>query len=164
MLEPRGAEDQEQPISLNLRPATVADYDFLFHVLKATMRDYVDQTWGWRESEQQARFADEFTPEHDRIIVLAGVDIGVLAVEHRADEVFIDKLYILPAYQRRGIGTRLIRDVLAEASREGLPVRLRVLKVNPARRLYERLGFVVVDQTDPSYVMRAQHQRIGDTR
>lgn len=117
---PGGAAAQDPLVRLTLRPATDDDYDFIYHVLKATMQDYVDQTWGWREHEQQARFAAEFAPEHDRIIVLAGVDIGVLAVEHHADEVFIDKLYIMPAYQRRGIGTHLIRGVLAEASREGL--------------------------------------------
>lgn len=140
---------------LTLRKATQADAEFLYHVLKATMQAYVDQTWGWDEAAQRARFQEEFEPGKDRIIVLNGEDIGVIGVEEGEEELFLDKIYILPAYQRRGIGTRLIQDVLDRAFQESLPVRLRVLKVNPARRLYERLGFVKVDETESSYVMSA---------
>ena len=38
---------------------------------------------------------------------------------------------------------------------QGLPVKLGVLKVNPARRLYERLGFRMVEETEVSYGMAA---------
>ena len=62
---------------------------------------------------------------------------------------------ILPEYQNRGVGSAVIRDVLAQAQAEGLPVGLQVLKVNPARRLYERLGFNVVGETATHYLMRA---------
>lgn len=60
----------------------------------------------------------------------------------------------MPAYQRRGIGAAILRDVIAEARAGGHAVALRVLKVNPARRLYERLGFAVVGESDTHYLMR----------
>ena len=62
---------------------------------------------------------------------------------------------ILPEYQNRGVGSAVIRDVLAQAQAEGLSVGLQVLKVNPARRLYERLGFSLVGETATHYLMRA---------
>ncbi len=148
---------------LTLRPAKEADAAFLYHVLKATMQTYVAQTWGWNEADQQARFAQEFEPGRDQIIVLEGQDIGVLCVERSEDKVFVDKIYILPDYQRQGLGTYLIKRVLADAFQDGLPVRLRVLKVNPAKRLYERLGFVQIGETDVSYVMRATPPRTTDS-
>jgi ribosomal protein S18 acetylase RimI-like enzyme len=56
-------------------------------------------------------------------------------------------MYILPSHQNRGIGTRLVRELAREAKESGRPLRLRVLSVNPARRLYEREGFQVTSTT-----------------
>src|SRR5262249_34084632 len=50
-------------------------------------------------------------------------------------------------YQGRGLGARLIRELLLAAQREGAAVRLSVLRANPALRLYQRLGFRVVSET-----------------
>jgi ribosomal protein S18 acetylase RimI-like enzyme len=140
---------------VKLRPAAPEDADFLYGVLKATMQEYVAQTWGWDEEWQQAHFREHFDPSKDQVIVLKGEDIGVLSVEPRQDHVFLSKIYILPQYQRLGIGTRLIRAVLERAHRRDVPVTLRVIKVNPARRLYERLGFVQVGETESHYLMKA---------
>jgi RimJ/RimL family protein N-acetyltransferase len=57
--------------------------------------------------------------------------------------------------QRQGIGTSVIQQVLDEARRSGKPVALQVLKVNPARRLYERLGFSVTGENETLYFMKA---------
>jgi ribosomal protein S18 acetylase RimI-like enzyme len=141
---------------LQLRAATPEDAEFLFQLLKATMREYVEQTWSWDEKWQRAHFQEKFDPAKNQIVVLEHRDIGVITAERRADEVFLTSIYILPEYQRRGIGTLLIKSVLDGAFQAGLPVRLRVLKVNhPARRLYERLGFTVVEEANTHYSMKA---------
>ena len=140
---------------MKLRPTTPEDAEFLYQLLKATMREYVDQTWGWDEDWQRAYFEMRFDPAKNQIIVLDNCDIGVIATEKSEDEILLSSLYILPEYQGRGIGTRLIEELLAQAFRDGLPVGLRVLKVNPARRLYERLGFVVLEEKDTHYYMKA---------
>ena len=49
----------------------------------------------------------------------------------------------------RGIGTALVEQVIADAEARAVPVRLGVLEHNPARRLYERLGFRVVHVEPP---------------
>jgi len=105
------------------------------------MRDYAIATWGrWDEAATRA----SFTPDTHRIIQHEGEDIGCLALEDEADRLILKKLYVLPRYQNRGIGTRVLRDLLAAAEK---PIRLRVLSVNPARRFYERKGFVVTRST-----------------
>lgn len=58
-----------------------------------------------------------------------------------------------PDHQGRGLGTELLRRVLARADARRLPVRLQVLKGNPARRLYRRLGFVDAAETETHHVM-----------
>jgi GNAT superfamily N-acetyltransferase len=59
----------------------------------------------------------------------------------------LTQMYLLPSHQNRGIGTSLIRKLALEAKESGRPLRLRVLSVNPARRLYEREGFRVTSVT-----------------
>ncbi|MBN1248481.1 MAG: GNAT family N-acetyltransferase [Anaerolineae bacterium] len=140
---------------LTLRPSAPEDIDFICDVTRATMERYVIQSWGGTEAERGRAYRDDVVIGQDQIILLHGRQIGVLSLEHHEDRVFLDKLYILPDYQRWGIGTYLVRRVLRDAFARGLPVELGVLKVNPARQLYERLGFRKVDETDVSYVMQA---------
>lgn len=140
---------------VELRPATSEDLDFLYHVHRAAMRDYVAQTWGWDEQWQREHFRQHFDPSEAEIIRFGGQDVGYITVDHREDELFLANIAILPEYQNLGIGTFLIRKVLAEAKQLGRPATLQVLKVNPARSLYEQLGFVAVGETATHYVMRA---------
>ena len=118
------------------------------------------QTWGkWDEEWQSARFRDNFDPSDYQIIVVDGRDAGEIILADRESELYIASILILPEYQGHGIGTAIIRDILARADQRGLPVALQVLKVNPARRLYERLGFAVIGETDTHYLMRSQPDR-----
>jgi ribosomal protein S18 acetylase RimI-like enzyme len=52
------------------------------------------------------------------------------------------------------VGERLIRELIAEARQAGASVSLHVLQANPARRLYERLGFRIVGQGEHEYLMQ----------
>ena len=137
----------------SLRPATADDYDFLRWLHRATLREYVDQTWGWDEYVQATLFRERFDPSRDQIVLVDGQDAGVLRVERREAEVFLASLLIAPAYQGRGVGTAILEDLKAEAARAGVPLSLQVLKVNPARRLYERRGLRVTAETATHYLM-----------
>jgi ribosomal protein S18 acetylase RimI-like enzyme len=137
-----------------LRPATHADHDFLYRLHVAAMRALVTQIWGWDDAWQQQHFDDHFDPSLTRIVVVDGVDAGVVTVEWQADAAFIRGIEILPDYQGRGLGAAVIREAIADAAARGLPVTLQVLKINPARRLYERLGFSITGMTETHYQMR----------
>ena len=136
-----------------LRQATEADYAFLYSLHTATMKEYVAQTWGWDETIQQAMFRDKFDPGRSHIVEVNGRSVGVLSVERRPLTLFLANLQILPEAQGRGLGTAIIGTLLAQASASGTSVTLQVLKVNPARHLYERLGFVIVGETTTHYLM-----------
>jgi GNAT superfamily N-acetyltransferase len=155
-IEQRFGRCATEPLDgLTLRTSTPADTDFIVSVTRATMTDYVMRAWGPSEAQLEAAMRGDVVIGQDQIIILSGREIGVLSVERNRDEFFLDKLYILPDYQGWGIGTHLIRAVLDDAFDQGLPVRLGVLKVNPARCLYERLGFVQVGEERTSYIMVA---------
>jgi ribosomal protein S18 acetylase RimI-like enzyme len=140
-------------IEVNLRAASSADKEFLWWLHRATMREYVDQTWGWDDNWQRSRFERNFDPSSIQIIESKQHPIGFLLVQNRTNETFLAAIEIAPEFQNRGIGSQLIAQLISNSDRAHLPVRLSVLKVNPARRLYERLGFRRVEETETHYIM-----------
>jgi ribosomal protein S18 acetylase RimI-like enzyme len=54
---------------------------------------------------------------------------------------------VLPAYLGSGIGTQLLKHVLEAAKKRYSAVALSVRATNPAKRLYERMGFVILGET-----------------
>ena len=141
-------------MSLTLRRANAEDAEFAFRVLKETMREYVEATWGtWREEEARRETMELATSARMEVIELNQVPIGVQLVDRPRTHIQLVQLYIAKTFQRRGLGTQLVKRLLREASGSKLPVRLRVLAANPAKAFYERLGFVVVESTTERYFM-----------
>jgi len=149
---------------ITLRPATQQDYDFLWWLHCHTIRPYVEQLWGWDEAWQRQYFREHFRPEKTEIVEADGAPAGCLRVERRQDHIFLSLIQIAPQHQNQGVGTKLIESLIVEGDRHNMPVRLSVLQTNDlARRLYERLGFVVVQETDERIYMerRASTERGG---
>jgi ribosomal protein S18 acetylase RimI-like enzyme len=138
---------------LRVRPAVSGDLEFLFAVRRATLRAYVEQTSGWDDAEQRAIAGQEFGELPYAVVEESERPVGYVCVIHESECDFIEEIALLPEAQGRGIGTRLVRDVLHAAQRRGVPVRLSVLAGNPARALYARLGFEVVRIQDPRMAM-----------
>jgi ribosomal protein S18 acetylase RimI-like enzyme len=118
------------------------------------MRPAVEQVFGWDEQVQIRHFRERFDPAARDVIRFGGVDVGVLSVKERGEDLFLKLIAILPEYHNRGIGTTLIRRLQRRAEDAGVPVILQVLKPNRARALYTRLGFQVTGQTETHYRMR----------
>lgn len=138
-----------------LRPATQADYAFLYNLHKDTIRPSVEATWGWDEAWQQAYFAQKFDSNKRQIIVFEGQDIGAVAVEEGASEIYLALIEVATAFQGRGIGTAVIQSIIRHAHQKNLPMTLHVLKTNEAaKQLYERLGFAVTAVEDLKYKMQ----------
>jgi GNAT superfamily N-acetyltransferase len=131
-----------------LRPATDQDFEFVFRLNEANMRPYIERLRGWQEADERCKMKLLFRPHLDRIVLVDGVEAGVLSTVHRGNYIGIRHLEILPSLQRRGIGSALIHAVLEEARGVNVPVVLTVLKGNPAKELYERLGFSIREEVD----------------
>ncbi|MFZ5815178.1 MAG: GNAT family N-acetyltransferase [Bacillota bacterium] len=140
--------------TLQLRVVQKADEPFLYELYASTRQAEVDG-WGWTPAQQegflrmqfQARsrsYAWQFPGADQRVLWLGEERIGQLLVERTDREIRLIDIALLPAHQGRGIGAGLIRALQQEAQQSGRPLRLSVVPTNPARLLYERLGFTTV--------------------
>ncbi|AIO37496.1 acetyltransferase domain protein [Burkholderia cenocepacia] len=140
---------------ITLRPASAADEPFLLRLRKLTMAEHLRKAGVSTDDETHyQRIRSNF---EDAKIVRAGEeDIGLLKLSRAVTEWHVHQLQISPEYQGRGIGQAVLRLVLAEAKDADVAVSLSVMHGNPARRLYERLGFKLVAET-PSDVELVWH-------
>jgi GNAT superfamily N-acetyltransferase len=88
------------------------------------------------------------------VVTIDGKDVGWLQVSETQTEIRLQQFFISPDRQRTGIGTDVLRSLLAKWRATGKPIALTVLKNNPARRLYERFGFSLVGEMGVKYEMR----------
>ena len=139
---------------IRYRPVTDEDRDFLYQLHVWTMKEYVDKTWGWEDAFQESVFIQNFNPDYQMIITFNDKDAGMISIEYKDDEIFLRAIEIHPQYQRKGIGTFIVESLIEEGIRQDKPVMLYVLKVNPAKELYERLGFNAVSETTTHFIMR----------
>jgi GNAT superfamily N-acetyltransferase len=148
-----------------LVPCTLVHKNFVFSVTNETMRTYVEQAFGSWDAEMQRRRLDEsFDPTTHSLIVVDRVWAGILAVEDRPAEIFVSKIFLLPKFQGQGIGSVLLGKLIERARAVEKPLRLRVLIVNRARSLYERLGFAIKGSTSEYHYMeyRASTQLVPE--
>jgi GNAT superfamily N-acetyltransferase len=132
-----------------LRKAGPSDSAFAYRVKRAALKEYVEKVWGWDEGEQRQLHARRFGKHDFRIVNSGGTDVGIMAVAVAPDCVHVHQLFLLPEHQSKGVGSKCMALILEEARQLGLPVRLRVLKVNPrALTFYQRLGFTRTGETD----------------
>jgi predicted N-acetyltransferase YhbS len=143
--------------SIEERAATDRDYDALWQLHVDAMRTYVAATYGWIDAVQAAMFREAWPKNGtQRVLVDDGAVVAAWRVERRTDALYLALIEVASSHQGRGIGTAIVRRMLAEAAAAGLPATLTVMKANPdARRLYERVGFSVSGETPTHDVMVA---------
>jgi GNAT superfamily N-acetyltransferase len=117
-----------------MRPAQPTDERFLYSCYKRTMRDYIEQTWGWDEDFQSAAFRQHLPWERFRIILVDGASVGAACVLEVPDCIVLEMMMIEPEFQRRRIGSDFVARLLDHARSEGRGVKLRVMKINPLGR------------------------------
>ena len=70
---------------LKFRKAQAIDSDFVFAVKKAAFREYVEQIWGWDDTDQRDRHNRRFASQDIRIIQFHGIDTGFLSTQKTPD-------------------------------------------------------------------------------
>ncbi|WP_246009580.1 GNAT family N-acetyltransferase [Brevibacillus fluminis] len=138
---------------IHTKPVSQADEAFLYQLYEGSRAEEL-AAWGMDEATrdmflrmqwnaQRQSYEQQFPGADHQIVLEDDNKIGKITTYRNEQQIRLVDLIILPAFQKRGIGTRLLQELQQEAMREDKPLFLSVLQINPAKRLYERLGFVV---------------------
>jgi ribosomal protein S18 acetylase RimI-like enzyme len=142
--------------AITLRPIAPDDEEFLCRVYGSTREEELALT-DWDGAQKAAFVQMQFAAQHRYyqenyrqttfdVILANGEPAGRLYVARWAKEIRIVDITLLPEYRNAGIGSRLLHDLMTEATTAGKPVSIHVEQYNPALRLYVRLGFVPVGE------------------
>ena len=137
----------------SLRPARKDEGVALYTIHRAAMESYVEQTWGAWDDAWQRTYFEQHWPDVRLAIESGGELAGFLALDEQGASIHIVNIELRPEAQRKGIGSAILRAIQQRAELRGMPVTLQVLKVNPARALYERLGFEHTGETETHHQM-----------
>ena len=146
---------------LSLSPASDEDFEALLALRMAAMRESLQRLGRFDPERARERLGRAFEPSHTRHILQAGERVGFVVVLPRADHLVLDHLYVAPQAQGLGIGSWVMAQVLADADRRRLPVRVTALKLSDANRFYQRHGFELQHESpwDLHYLRQARGER-----
>ena len=143
-------------IEISIIPYTDADYEFVYAVKKNAYKKYVEECWGaWIEENQRKYFEEFITKVKDNAFIIMNGDkkIGFYNGEVLENGNYeIGNICIIPEYQRRGIGTKILKEKLDE--NKDRDIEIQYFKQNPVGSLYARLGFVPNGETKFHYQMK----------
>lgn len=148
-----GVYATDVPTQLTFRPARTQDFEYCKRLCFAGMERIIDEL-NLDRNAQETSFEEQWELTQVRVLMVDGSDVGWIQSIKRKDELFLAQLFVDGPFQGRGIGTRAMHQLLAEAGTDGNAVCLGVAKINPALRLYERLGFRITGEDERKFYMR----------
>lgn len=131
-----------------IRPASDADVEAVAELRAVVLRDDLERLGRYDERRVRQRLRDGFDAAHTSVIEVGGAFAGCVALRTAGDARWLEHFYLAPHAQGIGIGSAVLRELLERCDRDGVPVRLNVLRGSAARRLYERHGFLA-ESEDP---------------
>ncbi|WP_462174188.1 GNAT family N-acetyltransferase [Pseudoalteromonas xiamenensis] len=139
-------------MNLTFTPVKSDDEPYLLALRKATMTAHLE-AMGKSPSDDDHMMRIWYCFEHAELILNGKNDvIGMVKSFVDGHTLEIIQLQISPHFQNQGFGRSVIEKLLEDS--KILEVQLSVLKRNPARALYERLGFVIEHEGEDEYFMR----------
>ncbi|MFT5100635.1 MAG: GNAT superfamily N-acetyltransferase [Patiriisocius sp.] len=144
-------------MDLYLKRATADDEPYFRDLNRACYEAVIALQFGhWDEELQNQSFEAKWPTNNFRKVLFDRQLIGGIWIDENVDFIQLREIQIHPTFQGRGIGTQLIMQELDYARQQHKPIRLRVLFRNPAKHLYERLGFSLIDRNEHQFIMEYQ--------
>jgi RimJ/RimL family protein N-acetyltransferase len=142
-------------MNVTFRPVTDDDDAFLLGVYASTRAEEMAMV-PWSDAEKEAfvqmqfqaqkiQYREHYPEASFQLILFDREPVGRLYVARLKDQIRIIDITLLPDHRGHGIGTPILRDLIKEAAESGKPVRIYVESFNRSRRLFERLGFVAIE-------------------
>ena len=141
--------------NIKLVPYKDNDYEFVYEVKKKAYKKYVEECWGpWNEEIQRELFQKFITNVQNNAYIIMNNDIKIgfyngEILENGNYE--IGNICIIPEYQGKGIGTKILKNKLEENKDRN--IEIQYFKQNPVGKLYEKLGFIPNGEKEFHYLM-----------
>ena len=148
---------------LQLTPASEGDFEALLALRMAAMRESLTRLGHFDPQRARERLSRGYNPAHTRHILRDGELVGFVVVIPRPHDLLLDHLYIHPSAQGEGIGAWVMRQVLAEADVQAMPMSVTALKHTDATRFYQRHGFILEAEGDWDLYFRRPAHPPSDT-
>ncbi|MBO0731354.1 MAG: GNAT family N-acetyltransferase [Acidimicrobiaceae bacterium] len=137
------------------RPALPRDKSWAQKVHHDAYRTVVERQFGgWDDVQQDRFFENDWNGGQFEIIEWDGYACGFVCIEDRTEDVHVREIVIAPHFQRRGIGSAIIREAVEGARERRVPVVLGTFRLNQASALYQRLGFRETGRTETHTLFR----------
>ncbi|MBX9593409.1 MAG: GNAT family N-acetyltransferase [Roseomonas sp.] len=137
--------------AFRLRPAAEADFEPMLALSIRVMRAHLERIGRYDPDRRRARMRKQFEAGILNAIERDGAMIGCVGIEQASEAVEIHSLFLEPEAQGQGLGAAVFRAI--HASHPGRAFAIEVLKESPARRFWERLGFVVTGEQPFDWVL-----------
>ena len=138
--------------NIKLVKATDDDLPEVLALRISTMSEHLEEMgWSMSKEEHMQRVLKHFDCGY--MIWSDGKAIGFIKYKEHQKSLDIIQFQIDPKYQGKGFGKQILEIIEAEAKEKHKNLFLKVLKANPAKRLYERIGFQIVDEDEFEFFM-----------
>ncbi|OMF63934.1 GNAT family N-acetyltransferase [Paenibacillus sp. FSL R5-0766] len=128
---------------ITMRQAVQTDQEQLADLRALVLYDDLTRLGRYDDVKVRERFRNTFDPAHTHIIEFGGSMVGCVSLKPKSEAYLLEHFYIHPDYQGQRIGTQVLNMLLEQDEVQGRRVILNVLQGSPARRLYERFGFIL---------------------
>ncbi len=149
---------------LSLKRVTEKDFSVLKEIYFSTRENELKRVPQWTAEMKLSFLTQQFNAQYEYYLKnYPGADFWLL----KKNEIPIGRLYLhenfqdkgiriidialLPAWQRKGIGKSILEDLIQKANELNRPLSIHVESFNPAKKLYERLGFKMISETNGVY-------------
>jgi len=149
---------------VELTSVSHSDFEELADLRVAAMKESLERVGRFDAMRARERLRSTFSPEHTRFIVVEGEKVGFYAARPSPEGLRLDHLYIHPEVQSRGIGSHVLKSILAEADESGVTVLVGALKESASNRFYQRHGFAIASEGEwDNYYVRpnSAHAKTG---
>ena len=134
------------------RKALETDIDYLLQLRKETMSEHLINS-GIISNDEDQLLRINYLFDQAKIVMLNNENVGLLKLDEKENRIEIVQIQIDPKFQKKGIGKQIIEAVIKNALAQNKELVLSVLKANPAKELYERLGFKIIGEDEFSFMM-----------
>lgn len=143
------------------RKCEYSDLEYILKLKEQTIKWYIEIIYGWDIDIQREKTKHELDKhiKDMRVIIVDNKDAGLTTFYKEEDKYVVGLIMVDPIHQGKGIGAKIINDYIDIAKKENTDIYIKTYKLNPAKELYKRLGFIQYDEDDTHVYLKIEFKR-----